>query len=100
MNITDQITRPTAVLDIAIARKNLEKMQEKARKHQKGFRPHFKTHQSKAVGKLFADAGIKKITVSSVLMAEYFAFAGWQDITIAFPVNVREVKAINSLAGK
>lgn len=100
MNFTAQITRPTAVVDLEIARKNLERMQEKARKHQKGFRPHFKTHQSATVGKLFADAGVEKITVSSVLMAEYFASAGWQDITIAFPVNVREVEAIKALAAK
>lgn len=96
----NKITRPTAVVDLEIARKNLDRMQEKARQHQKGFRPHFKTHQSAAVGKLFADAGVEKITVSSVLMAEYFASAGWEDITIAFPANVREVKAINALAGK
>ena len=31
-------------------------------------------------------------------MAEYFAQHGWQDITIAFPVNVREIEAINRLA--
>lgn len=100
MAFITQISRPTAVVDLEIARKNLERMQEKAREHQKGFRPHFKTHQSAAVGKLFADAGVEKITVSSVLMAEYFASAGWQDITIAFPVNVREVEAITALAGK
>ena len=100
MTFINKITRPTAVVDLEIARKNLERMQEKARKHQKEFRPHFKTHQSAAVGKLFAHAGVEKITVSSVLMAEYFASAGWQDITIAFPVNVREVEAINALAGK
>ncbi len=100
MNFMDQITRPTAVVDLEIAQKNLDRMQGKAKKHQKGFRPHFKTHQSAAVGKLFADAAVEKITVSSVLMAEYFASAGWQDITIAFPVNVREVEAINALAVK
>lgn len=100
MTFTDKLARPTAVVDMEVARKNLERMQEKARKHQKGFRPHFKTHQSAAVGKLFADAGIEKITVSSLMMAEYFASAGWEDITIAFPVNVREVEAIDALAAK
>jgi D-serine deaminase-like pyridoxal phosphate-dependent protein len=100
MIYTNKITRPTAVVDLEIARNNLDRMQEKARKHQKGFRPHFKTHQSATVGKLFGDAGVEKITVSSVLMAEYFASAGWQDITIAFPVNVREVESINALAMK
>ena len=59
--------------------------------------PHFKTHQSKEIGKLFRDKGVEAITVSSVKMAEYFAACGWHDITIAFPVNVLEVSKLNEL---
>jgi D-serine deaminase-like pyridoxal phosphate-dependent protein len=33
-------------------------------------------------------------------MAEYFAADGWDDLTIAFPVNLRELDAINALAGR
>jgi D-serine deaminase-like pyridoxal phosphate-dependent protein len=40
------------------------------------------------------------ITVSSVKMAEYFAKAGWNDITLAFPLNIREIDEINRLAEK
>ncbi len=64
------------------------------------FRPHFKTHQSKIIGGWFRKEGIRAITVSSVKMAEYFAADGWEDITIAFPVNLRESSAINKLAGQ
>ncbi len=31
-------------------------------------------------------------------MAEYFANDDWKDITVAFPVNIREIETINSLA--
>lgn len=62
------------------------------------FRPHFKTHQSVEVGNIFRKKGISKITVSSFSMAEFFAKAGWNDITIAFPVNLLEIAEINSLA--
>lgn len=63
-------------------------------------RPHFKTHQSHEIGRWFRNAGITKITVSSLKMAEYFAADGWDDITVAFPVNVHEKERINRLAKK
>jgi D-serine deaminase-like pyridoxal phosphate-dependent protein len=40
-----------------------------------------------------------KITVSSLDMARYFA-AEWEDITVAFPVNILEIDTINELAEK
>lgn len=73
-------------------------MKAKADLHHLDFRPHFKTHQSAEIGEWFRNEGVEKITVSSVLMAEYFARHGWKDITIAFPVNVAESDEINRLA--
>lgn len=75
-------------------------MAQKARNNDVDFRPHFKTHQSAEIGEWFRNEGVDKITVSSVMMAEYFHNAGWNDITIAFPVNHREIDRINSLAEK
>jgi D-serine deaminase-like pyridoxal phosphate-dependent protein len=68
-----------------------------AQKHSLAFRPHFKTHQSLELGNWFKDYGVTQITVSSLEMAEYFA-TQWNDITVAFPVNVLEINRINSLA--
>ena len=73
-------------------------MADKARESNVIFRPHFKTHQSAAIGEWFRDAGVTAITVSSVSMAMYFARHGWNDITIAFPVNLHETDEINELA--
>ena len=61
-------------------------------------RPHFKTHQSHEVGRWFREEGVNKITVSSLRMAEYFSADGWKDITVAFPINIREIDRINELA--
>ena len=36
--------------------------------------------------------------MSSLKMAEYFAEAGWKDITVAFPVNILEIERIRRLA--
>lgn len=97
MNAT--ITRPTLLIDEAKCRRNIREMAEKARRHGLVLRPHVKTHQSLEIGRWFREAGVDKITVSSVSMAEYFA-PEWDDITIAFPVNIREMEAINALAGR
>ena len=94
------IQRPTLLLDQQRAMANLEKMTRKAQRSGIRFRPHFKTHQSAQLGEWFREFGIGAITVSSVEMALYFARHGWQDITIAFPVNILEIEAINRLAGQ
>jgi D-serine deaminase-like pyridoxal phosphate-dependent protein len=64
------------------------------------FRPHFKTHQSQEIGRWFRDYQIDKITVSSLRMAMYFAVDGWNDITVAFPVNLLEKDIINDLSSR
>ena len=93
-----EIIRPTLIIDKQKCFANLSKMTEKAKFHKLKFRPHFKTHQSAEVGLWFKNFGVDSITVSSVKMAEYFSKNGWNDITIAFPVNIREIEQINSLA--
>jgi len=92
------ITSPTLLLNTQVCRANIKRMADKCKRLGVGLNPHFKTHQSKEVGNWFKQEGVERITVSSIVMAEYFADAGWDDITIAFPVNVREMDRINSLA--
>jgi len=75
-------------------------MAGRARRFGVRFRPHFKTHQSRRVGRIFREFGVEAITVSSVEMAEYFAADAWRDILIAFPVNLREADAIARLASR
>ncbi len=95
-----EIIRPTLVLDKKVCLQNIERMVKKAAENNLRFRPHFKTHQSAKIGEWFKQFGVDAITVSSVKMAEYFATNGWKDITIAFPVNILEIKNINRLAAK
>ncbi len=92
------IRRPTLVLDRARAVSNIERMAARASSSGIALRPHFKTHQSLGVGRWFRDVGVSTIAVSSVAMARYFAEDGWTDITVAFPVNVRELDDIAELA--
>jgi D-serine deaminase-like pyridoxal phosphate-dependent protein len=93
-----EIIRPTLVIDKEVCLRNIERMAKKAKSYQLRFRPHFKTHQSAEIGEWFRNYGVDAITVSSVQMAEYFARNGWNDITIAFPLNILEMDNINRLA--
>lgn len=94
------VVRPTLLIDEARARANIERMAGKIRSSGVRFRPHFKTHQSAAIGEWFRDEGVRAITVSSLDMARYFAEHGWDDITVAFPTNARDMGTINALAEK
>ncbi len=62
-------------------------------------RPHFKTHQTMEVGDLFRGK-VSGITVSSIEMANFFADQGWEDITIAFPINPRQMDDLEKLANR
>ncbi len=98
MPVLDQLCRPTLLLDRNRCLNNIKRMAEKAHSNGVRFRPHFKTHQSAEIGAWFRPFGVEAITVSSVDMAGYFAKNGWQDITIAFPVNWRQLQEIRALA--
>lgn len=89
---------PTFVADELKAGNNILRMAEKAKANGLLFRPHFKTHQSVEAGEWFRSEGVTAITVSSVEMAQRFAGAGWNDITIAFPHNPHESEAVAALA--
>jgi D-serine deaminase-like pyridoxal phosphate-dependent protein len=98
MCLTLTFEKPTLLLNKERALQNIETMAKKAEKSGVRFRPHFKTHQSAEIGEWFRQQGVTAITVSSVDMAAYFAKNGWEDITIAFPVNLLQIQQINALA--
>lgn len=94
------INKPTLLINKKNVADNIKMMLEKTDRSNVIFRPHFKTHQSAEIGELFRKQSIDRITVSSVSMAQYFANNGWNDITIAFPVNLPELNEIDVLAGQ
>lgn len=94
----NQISKPTLMLSEKIAKRNIAKMANKAEVSNAVFRPHFKTHFSAEIGEWYREVGVTKCTCSSIDMAMYFAAHGWDDITIAFPVNIRQTEDLNNLA--
>lgn len=95
-----EIKTPTLLVDKEKAKRNIEKMAEKAKKSNASLRPHFKTHFSAEIGNWFKDFGVNTCAVSSVSMAQYFAENGWNDISIAFPYNPLEAEEISDLSSK
>jgi D-serine deaminase-like pyridoxal phosphate-dependent protein len=92
-----KIKSPTFVINTEIVRANIKNMMDKLPATCL-FRPHFKTHDNKETAAIFKEFGVKCITVSSVEMAKYFRLLGFKDITIAFPVNLREQRSLNKLS--
>ncbi|MEO1261515.1 MAG: alanine racemase [Bacteroidota bacterium] len=95
-----EILTPTILLDWNKASQNMQRMLDKAAQNGLTLRPHLKTAQSVEIGRRIREMGVNAITVSSLEMAEYFAEDGWDDITVAFPINVREVGKIFRLSRK
>lgn len=93
------IKTPTLIIDERQCRSNIQLMVDKASRHGIELRPHFKTHQSLKIGEWFKEAGVTKITVSSLTMAMYFS-KEWRNIFVAFPTNINEIKTINTLAAQ
>ena len=94
-----KISKPTLLLDEIKCKGNIKNMYDKALANKLELRPHFKTHQSLAIGSWFKQIGVNRITVSSLAMAKYFS-RDWQNITVAFPVNINEIELLNELASK
>ena len=92
------IQRPTLIIDKKKCLKNISFFVEKAKTNNLIFRPHFKTHNSIIIGEWYKKLGVKKITTSSVSMTEKFAENGWNDITLAFPLNILEIEKLNIIA--
>jgi len=95
-----EIKIPTMLLNWEVAQRNMQRMLDKANRNGLLLRPHFKTPQSIDIGRKCREMGVKAITVSSLSMAEYFAADGWDDITVAFPVNTLEIGTIYRLCRK
>jgi len=93
-----KISEAILLLDKSKCLANIEFMVSKAKNTNILLRPHFKTHQSAEIGLWFRQLGCSTCTVASVEMAEYFAQNGWNNITLAIPLNILQFKSVENLA--
>lgn len=97
---TARLQRPQLTIDLNKVSSNVSMMVKKFARHGVRFRPHFKTHQCATIGEIYREMGVTQITVSSLDMARYFQEHGWNDITLAVPVNLGQLGEIKELAPK
>jgi D-serine deaminase-like pyridoxal phosphate-dependent protein len=98
MNDFAHVKTPAFLVDKNIVEQNCSRMREKARHSKVAFRPHVKTHKSIEIARMQHGGAIGPITVSTLAEAEFFAGAGFRDITYAVPIAPEKLTRAAELA--
>jgi D-serine deaminase-like pyridoxal phosphate-dependent protein len=80
------LTTPAFLVERSIVERNCDGMRQKAHASGVSFRPHVKTHKTVEIARMQHGGAIGPITVSTMAEAEFFAEAGFRDITYAVPI--------------
>ena len=80
----DDVATPALVIDVAQARRNIERLVEYLRPLGIALRPHTKTHKSLRMAQMQLDAGARGLSVAKVGEAEVLSQV-CDDILVAFP---------------
>lgn len=97
MNI-DEIRTPAFLIDLPQLEHNASVMLQKAKRLNVSLRPHVKTHKTVEIARLQLGAQKGPITVSTLAEAEFFARAGFDDITYAVPISPDKLVAAMELS--
>lgn len=81
-----QIETPCIVIDKAILKNNIKKMQNRADKFNLKLRPHIKTHKCAEIAKMQIDTGAKGLTCAKTEEALTFLKYGFKDMLVASPI--------------
>ena len=92
------LTTPAFLIDDERVRHNCTTMRRKALASGVHFRPHVKTHKTLEIARLQHGGGVGPITVSTLAEAEFFAEAGFHDITYAVPIAPEKLARAAALA--
>jgi len=79
------IPTPAIVIDLAVVKRNIQRMAEYAKKHNLQLRPHTKTHKSHFFAMMQLVEGACGLTVAKVEEAQSM-FKVWEDLLIGYPV--------------
>jgi D-serine deaminase-like pyridoxal phosphate-dependent protein len=92
------IQTPAFLVDRNRVQLNCDRMRDKAVRSDVIFRPHVKTHKTVEIGRMQHGGATGPITVSTLAEAEYFAAAGFRDITYAVPLAPEKIERAARLA--
>lgn len=93
----ESIETPALVLDLARVERNIARLTQHLDSLGVGFRPHVKTAKSVDVAERLFPAGRGPITVSTIKEAEYFAAAGFTDMTYAVGLALDRIARVQAL---
>lgn len=79
-----EVETPIGVVDLERVRANASRVAEYARGHGLAWRPHIKTHKSRAVARIQLEAGARGLTVATLREAEVMAEVT-PDLLLAYP---------------
>jgi len=94
------IETPALVLDVTKVDRNIDRLRRRLAGLGVGFRPHVKTAKSIAVARRLFPEGHGPITVSTLAEAEYFADAGFTDITYAVGLAPEKIGRTRALVAR
>ena len=96
----DTIGTPALVLDVTKVDRNIERLKGRLTGLAVGFRPHVKTAKSIDVARRLFLQGQGPITVSTLAEADYFADAGFTDITYAVGLAPEKIARTRTLVAR
>ncbi|MFN2442330.1 MAG: alanine racemase [Thermoanaerobaculia bacterium] len=97
MHLSEAAT-PSFLVNRERVERNCARMLEKARRSSVRLRPHVKTHKTLEGARLQLGTATGPITVSTLAEAEFYAAAGFDDITWALPLDPAKLERIDALA--
>jgi D-serine deaminase-like pyridoxal phosphate-dependent protein len=100
MNDFSHVTTPAFLVDRTIVEQNTARMRAKALASGVAFRPHVKTHKTFEIARMQHGGAAGPITVSTMAEAEFFADAGFGDITYAVPIAPEKLARVAALAAR
>lgn len=100
MNDFSHVTTPAFLVDRNIVEQNCLRMRARALASGVAFRPHVKTHKTIEIARMQHGGAIGPITVSTMAEAEFFADAGFRDITYAMPIAPEKLPRAAALAAR
>jgi D-serine deaminase-like pyridoxal phosphate-dependent protein len=95
----EEVVTPALMLDLAAARRNIDKMAERLRTMTAELRPHIKVHKSPQLARMQLDAGAIGLSVATVWEAIVMARAGASSLFVVNTVAGRDkLAALAALA--
>jgi D-serine deaminase-like pyridoxal phosphate-dependent protein len=95
--LLNDLPTPSLILDLDRLERNCDRMIRRAAELGVRLRPHMKTAKSADVGRLATRERAVGVTVSTLAEAEYFARAGFRDVTYAVGIAGHKVRPLAAL---